>query len=120
MTIRRTLPFPQKYRFIIFCCPVGAYYAKPVKLYVEQKYVRAVVGGAGEAKAAGNYAAALLPDQLAKSEGYDQVMWMEAPEFKKVQEVGTMNIFFVIDGKIVTPTISGAILKGINRDSIIK
>ncbi|MEM1327489.1 MAG: branched-chain amino acid aminotransferase [Bacteroidota bacterium] len=110
----------QTYRFMIFCCPVNAYYSHPVKLKVEQQYVRAIPGGAGEAKAAGNYAAALLPDQLAKSEGYDQVMWMEAPDFKKIQEVGTMNIFFVIDDKVVTPKISGAILKGINRDSIIK
>lgn len=108
------------YRFMIFCCPVNAYYTDSVKLLVEQKYVRAVKGGAGEAKAAGNYAAALLPDQLAKQKGYDQVMWTEAPEFKKVQEVGTMNIFFVIDGKVVTPKTDGAILKGINRNSIIE
>jgi len=110
----------QKYRFVIFCCPVGAYYAKPVKLYVEQKYVRAVTGGVGEAKAAGNYGAALRPALEAQQKGYDQVMWTEAPDFKKIQEIGTMNIFFVIDGKVITPTTSGAILKGITRDSIIK
>ncbi|MEN0045816.1 MAG: branched-chain amino acid aminotransferase [Bacteroidota bacterium] len=109
----------QKYRFIIFCCPVGAYYAKPVKLYVEQKYVRAVAGGVGEAKAAGNYGAALRPALEAQQKGYDQVMWTEAPDFKKIQEIGTMNIFFVLDGKVVTPKTDGAILKGITRKSII-
>ncbi|MEM0994482.1 MAG: branched-chain amino acid aminotransferase [Bacteroidota bacterium] len=108
------------YRFIIFCCPVNAYYTKPVKLLVEQEYVRAVKGGVGEAKAAGNYAAALLPDRLAKQKGFDQVMWTETPDFKKIQEVGTMNIFFVIDGKVVTPKTDGAILRGINRNSIIQ
>ncbi|MEM9884750.1 MAG: branched-chain amino acid aminotransferase [Bacteroidota bacterium] len=108
------------YRFIIFCCPVNSYYTKPVKLLVEQEFVRAIKGGVGEAKAAGNYAAALLPDRLAKEKGYDQVMWTEAPEFRKIQEIGTMNIFFVIDGNVVTPKADGAILKGINRDSIIQ
>lgn len=110
----------ETYRFMIFCCPVGPYYAKPVKLYVEQEYVRAVNGGIGEAKAAGNYAASLLPAQIAKAKGYDQVMWTTAPEFKKIQEIGTMNIFFVIDDTVVTPKTDGAILKGITRDSIIK
>ncbi|MEM8528983.1 MAG: branched-chain amino acid aminotransferase [Bacteroidota bacterium] len=109
----------EKYRFMIFCCPVGAYYAKPVKLYVEQQYVRAVAGGVGEAKAAGNYAAALRPALEAQQKGYDQVMWTEAPDFKKIQEIGTMNIFFVLDGKVVTPKTNGAILKGITRKSII-
>ena len=109
----------QTYQFIIIVGPVGPYYAKPVKLHVEQQYVRAVNGGIGEAKAAGNYAASLLPAKLAQENGYDQVMWMEAPEFKYVQESGTMNIFFVIDGKVITPSTDGAILKGITRDSII-
>ena len=107
------------YKFFILACPVGPYYAKPVSLYTEQKYVRASVGGVGEAKAAGNYAASLLPAKEAKEKGFDQVMWMDAKEFKYIQEVGTMNIFFVIDGKVVTPATDGAILKGITRDSII-
>lgn len=107
------------YKFIIMTGPVGPYYAKPVRLYAEQTYVRAVKGGVGEAKVAGNYAASLLPAKLAQEKGYDQVMWMDAHEFKYVQEVGTMNIFFVLDGKVVTPATEGSILKGITRDSII-
>jgi branched-chain amino acid aminotransferase len=109
----------QTYQFIIIIGPVGPYYAKPVKLHVEQEYVRAVKGGIGEAKAAGNYAASLLPAKLAQERGYDQVMWMEAPEFKYIQESGTMNIFFVIDGKVITPSTGAGILRGITRDSII-
>ena len=107
------------YRFIIFSGPVGPYYPTPIRLLAETKYVRAVDGGVGEAKAAGNYAASLLPAQLAKEKGYNQVMWMDAHEFKYVQEVGTMNLFFVIDGKVITPATDGVILKGITRDSII-
>jgi len=83
--------------------PVGPYYSKPVRLIAEDQYVRAAIGGVGEAKAAGNYAASLLPAAKAKAGGYDQVMWMDAKEFKYIQEAGTMNLFFVIDGKIVTP-----------------
>lgn len=110
----------ESYRFIIFTSPVGPYYAKPVRLRVEQEYVRAVPGGTGEAKAAGNYAGAMLPTKLAQQAGFDQVMWMGGPDKKYIQEVGTMNIFFVIDGKVVTPATDGAILKGITRDSIIR
>jgi len=107
------------YKFMIFTGPVGPYYSKPVRLYAEQKYVRAVKGGVGEAKVAGNYAASLLPAKIAHEKGFDQVMWMDAHEFKYIQEVGTMNIFFVIDDVVVTPSTDGAILKGITRDSII-
>lgn len=109
----------QTYSFIIFTCPVGPYYAKPVRLWVEQEYVRAVKGGTGEAKAAGNYAGALYPAKLAQDRGFDQVMWMDAHEFKYIQEVGTMNIFFVLGDKVVTPSTDGAILKGITRDSFL-
>lgn len=107
------------YKMIIFTGPVGPYYPKPVRLLVEEKYVRAVPGGVGEAKTAGNYAASLLPAKLAKEKGYDQVMWMDGHEFKYVQEVGTMNLFFVIDGVVCTPATDGAILKGITRDCMI-
>ncbi|NRB64487.1 MAG: branched-chain amino acid aminotransferase [Saprospiraceae bacterium] len=107
------------YRFIIFTGPVGPYYPKPVSLLAESKYVRAVNGGTGEAKAAGNYGGALLPAKVAQEKGFDQVMWMDGHEFKYIQEVGTMNIFFVIDGKVITPATDGAILKGITRESII-
>lgn len=108
------------YRFIIFTGPVGPYYPKPVSLIAEQEYVRcAVEGGTGEAKVAGNYAASLLPARKANEKGYDQVMWLDANEFKYVQEVGTMNIFFVIGGTVVTPSLNGGILPGITRDSIL-
>lgn len=108
------------YKFIIVTLPVGPYYPKPVKLKAAEFYVRAAVGGVGEAKTAGNYAASLYPAKLAKEEGYDQMMWLDAKEFKYIQEVGTMNIFFVMDGKVVTPSINGAILKGITRKTILE
>lgn len=110
----------QTYKFVIFCCPVGPYYRKPLKLKADDKYIRAAVGGIGEAKAAGNYGGSLYPASLAREAGYDQVLWLDAKEFKYVQEVGTMNIFFVIDGKVITPATDGAILKGITRDSCLK
>jgi len=109
----------QTYRFCIFTAPVGPYYAKPVRLVVEQHYVRAVPGGTGEAKAAGNYAASLRPAYEAQQKGFDQVVWMGGPNMTQIQEVGTMNIFFVIDGEVVTPATDGAILKGITRKNFI-
>lgn len=109
----------EKYRFLIFTGPVGPYYPKPVKLWVEEVFTRASQGGAGEAKCAGNYGASLLPAMRAKKAGYDQIMWMDAVEKKYVQEVGTMNLFFVIDGKVVTPATTGTILRGVTRDSFV-
>lgn len=109
----------EKYRFLIFTGPVGPYYPKPVTLWAEEVFTRAAQGGAGEAKCAGNYGASLLPAMRAKKAGYDQVMWMDATEKKYVQEVGTMNLFFVIDGKVVTPATTGTILRGITRDTFI-
>ncbi len=108
-----------KYLFMIYTGPVGPYYSKPVRLRAELEYVRAVPGGTGEAKAAGNYGGAILATEKAKAAGFDQVMWMDGHEFRYVQEVGTMNIFFVIDGKVVTPKTDGSILKGITRNSIM-
>ena len=108
------------YRFMILTLPVGPYYPKPVSLLAEETYVRAAHGGVGEAKAAGNYAASLYPAKLAKEQGYDQVLWLDATEFKYIQEVGTMNVFFVIDGTVITPATDGAILKGITRETIIQ
>ena len=107
------------YRFMIITCPVGPYYPKPVSLYADPYHVRAVKGGTGEAKAAGNYAGALLPAKLANEKGFDQVMWLDGNEHKYIQEVGTMNICFVIDGRVITPAPDGAILKGITKDSIL-
>lgn len=109
-----------EYKFIIICLPVGPYYSKPVSLKVEREYIRAAHGGVGEAKTAGNYAASLYPAKLAKEQGFDQVLWMDAKEFKYVQEVGTMNIFFVLKDKVITPKTTGTILKGITRASIIQ
>ncbi|MEO1257293.1 MAG: branched-chain amino acid aminotransferase [Bacteroidota bacterium] len=108
------------YRFFIFTCPVGPYYSAPVKLWADTEYIRAALGGTGEAKFAGNYGASLLPAKLAQEKGYDQVLWLDAKEFKYIQECGTMNIMFVIDGKIITPPLYGTILKGVTRDSAIK
>ncbi len=110
----------KKYRFIIFNCPVGAYYSKPVKVKVETQYVRAAPGGTGAAKCAGNYAASLYPAKLAQEEGYDQLIWTDGAEHKYVEEAGTMNFMFIIDGKLVTPAVSDSILDGITRKSIVQ
>ncbi|MEG1613220.1 MAG: branched-chain amino acid aminotransferase [Clostridia bacterium] len=113
----------KKYIFFIILCPVGSYYAnglQPTKIYVENIFNRAAVGGTGEAKCGGNYASSLMAAEVAKSKGYDQVLWMDAAERKYVGEVGAMNMFFVMDGKVVTPKLDGSILAGITRDSAIK
>jgi len=107
------------FKFIIIASPSGPFFTKRIKLYAETKYIRAAEGGTGEAKAAGNYAAAIRPTELAKAKGYDQVLWLDALEHKYIQEVGTMNIFFKVDGKFVTPKRDGAILDGITRMSVI-
>lgn len=109
-----------KYKMLIMALPVGPYYSKPVSLLAEEKYIRAAEGGVGEAKTAGNYAASLYPAKLAKEAGYDQIMWLDAKEFKYIQEVGTMNIFFVIGDTVITPATTGTILKGITRKSAIE
>jgi branched-chain amino acid aminotransferase len=109
------------YRFIIIMTPCGAYFGnkKPVGIWVENEYVRAVRGGTGCAKTGGNYAASLAALERAQKEGYAQVMWLDGVERKYIEEVGSMNIFFKIDGKIVTPSLNGSILNGITRDSVI-
>jgi branched-chain amino acid aminotransferase len=110
----------ETYRFIIFCCPVGAYYPEPVGLMVTAKYVRAIDGGTGEAKAAGNYGGSLLASKEAKERGYHNVLWLDGRERKYAEECGTMNIFFVIDGVAVTPMLSGTILHGTTRQALIQ
>ena len=107
------------YKFIIMASPAGPFFTKRIKLYAETKYIRAAQGGTGEAKAAGNYAAAIRPTELAKAKGYDQVLWLDAHEHKYIQEVGTMNIFFKIQGKFITPELDGSVLDGITRMSVI-
>jgi len=111
------------YKFMIILSPVGAYYEEgidPVKIAVENEYVRAVLGGTGEAKTAGNYAASLKAQEIVEAQGFSQVLWLDGVEKKYIEEVGSMNVFFKIDGEIVTPALTGSILHGITRDSVIK
>lgn len=111
------------YKFMIILSPVGSYYKEglnPVKLLVEKDYVRAVKGGIGYAKTPGNYAASLKAQVEAKEKGYSQVLWLDGVEKKYIEEVGAMNIFFKIDGEILTPELNGSILAGITRDSSIE
>lgn len=113
----------KKYILFVILSPVGAYYANglaPVKLYVEEKYVRAARGGTGHHKVVGNYAASLKAGEEAKKIGYDQVMWLDAIHHRYVEEVGAMNIFFVVDEKVLTPALLGSILPGITRRSVIE
>ncbi len=109
------------YKFLIITGPVGSYFSAPARIYVEEKFTRAAPGGTGAAKTGGNYAASLLSSAEAKKQGYDQVLWMDASEHRYVQEVGAMNIMFIIGDTIVTPDLTdGTILDGITRKSLIK
>lgn len=108
------------YKFLIIMSPSGPYYSAPMRIYVEEKYVRAVAGGVGFAKAAGNYGAAMYATAEAKKKGYDQVLWMDPFEHKYVQECGTMNVFFIIGNTAITPGLEqGTILGGVTRQSVI-
>ena len=107
------------FKFMIITCPVGAYYSQPVKVKIETEYTRAVKGGTGFAKAAGNYAASLYPAKLAQQKGYHQLLWTDGREHKYIEESGTMNVMFMIDGKLITPALSDSILAGITRDSVL-
>ena len=110
------------YLFMIILSPVGAYYPEglnPVKIWIEDEYVRAVKGGIGEAKTGGNYVASLKAQVKAHEEGYSQVLWLDGVHRKYIEEVGAMNIFFKIGGKIITPKLNGSILPGVTRDSVI-
>ncbi|WP_274653365.1 branched-chain amino acid aminotransferase [Paenibacillus humicola] len=112
-----------RYLFVIILSPVGSYYGqgmKPVDIYVEDRYVRAVRGGLGVAKTPANYASSLKAQELAKREHYDQVLWLDAVESRYIEEVGSMNVFFRINGEFVTPLLSGSILDGVTRSSIIE
>ncbi len=111
------------YKFIIILSPVGAYYKEginPVKIYVESNYVRAVKGGLGYAKTVANYASSLKAQVEAKHSGYTQVLWLDGIEKKYIEEVGTMNVFFIINGEVITPSLEGSILPGITRMSTIE
>jgi branched-chain amino acid aminotransferase len=111
----------ERFKFMIILSPAGLYYSAPVKIYVEEKYTRAAPGGVGFVKAAGNYALSMLPTREARQKGFDQVLWTDSVEHKYAQEIGTMNVFFVLNGKVVTPDLSsGTILAGVTRDSAIR
>jgi len=113
----------KEYLFYVILSPVGAYYPEgfnPVKIYVTDKYVRAVPGGIGHIKAAGNYAASIMAAVEAHQAGFTQVLWLDAVERRYIEEVGTMNIFFVIGDEIITPPLGGSILPGVTRDSVIQ
>lgn len=111
----------ETYKFMILLSPTGPYYSAPMRIYVEEKYTRAVRGGIGFAKAAGNYGSSMLATQMAKQKGFDQVLWTDAFEHKYVQEIGTMNFFVIIGNKAITPDLeAGTILEGVTRDSAIE
>ncbi len=110
----------ESFKFMIITCPVGAYYSKPVKVKIEDHFVRAVEGGSGYCKTGCNYGPAMYPAKLAQQDGYDQLIWTDGKEHKYIEESGTMNIMLVIDGKLVTPELGDTILDGITRDSVMQ
>lgn len=110
----------EEYTFMIVTGPVPTLYQKPIRVKVERKYIRAARGGTGFAKCCGNYGAAFYPTKKAREEGYDQVLWTDAQEHEYIEESGTMNLMFVIDGKLVTPPLSDSILDGVTRDSLLQ
>lgn len=109
----------ERYLFIIMLSPVGPYYSAPVSVWAEEEYCRAERGGVGFAKTAGNYGRTLMPVEAARKRGYKDILWLDGKERKYVEEVGTMNVFFVIDDRIVTPKLDGCFLEGVTRDSIL-
>ena len=108
-----------RYQFVILTSPFGAYFSAPIDVLVSERYVRAFAGGTGDIKPAGNYAAALLADQEARDAGCNAVMWLDAQERRYVEECGVMNVFFVLGEDVITPPLSGTILPGITRESVI-
>jgi branched-chain amino acid aminotransferase len=109
----------ENFTFMIILSPAGPYYSSPVKVKIETHYTRAVQGGTGYAKAGGNYGGAIYPSKLALDEGYHQLIWTDGKEHQYIEESGTMNVMFVIDGTLVTPALSDSILAGITRDSVL-
>jgi len=109
----------KKYHFIILTSPAGLYQPKPYRLKVETNYARTVEGGTGFAKCSGNYGGAYYPTRMAVQEGYDQILWTDGKEHQYVDEVGMMNVMFMIDSVLITPQLNTAILDGITRDSIL-
>jgi branched-chain amino acid aminotransferase len=109
----------QNFTFMIILSPVGAYYSNPVRVKIETHYTRAVAGGTGYAKAGGNYGGSIYPAKLAADQGYHQLLWTDGREHKYIEESGTMNVMFVMNNTLVTPSLSDSILAGITRDSIL-
>lgn len=112
----------KEYQLLVIMSPVGSYYKEgihPVSIYVEDHFVRAVRGGTGAAKTSGNYGAGIKAQEVAKELGYSQVLWLDGVEKKYIEEVGSMNVFFKVNGEVITPELSGSILAGITRDSVI-
>ena len=107
------------YRLVVFSCPVGQYFGEPLRLVVEERYVRAFPGGTGAAKVAGNYAGGMLAGRLAQEKGFHTVLWLDGQNRGFVEEGGLMNVFFVVGGVVITPALSGTILAGVTRDSVI-
>jgi branched-chain amino acid aminotransferase len=116
---RLTVKVSDSYRFAVICLPAGPYFARPLRIKIEREFVRAVRGGTGYAKCGGNYGGALYPTQQAKAAGYDQVLWTDGLQHKKIEEMGMMNVFFVIDGVLITPPLTDTILDGVTRDSLL-
>jgi len=109
----------RRYRLVVMTCPVGPYFAQPIRLLAEERYVRAFPGGTGEVKPAGNYAPALLAGRLAQERGFHNVLWLDAVEHRYVEECGVMNVFLVVDRVAITPPLTGTILPGVTRDSVL-
>jgi branched-chain amino acid aminotransferase len=108
-----------QYKFVIMTSPVGPYQSKPYRLKVENQFVRTAEGGTGFAKCAGNYGGAFYPTQIARKEGFDQILWTDHKEHRYIDEVGMMNVMFVLGGKLITPQLTSAILDGVTRDTIL-
>ena len=108
-----------RFRLIVMTSPVGPYFSQPIRLLAEERFVRAFPGGTGDSKAAGNYAGGLLAARLAQEKGFHNVLWLDGVERRYVEESGVMNIFFVLDGKAITPPLTGTILPGVTRDSAL-
>jgi branched-chain amino acid aminotransferase len=109
----------KRYRLVIITCPVGPYFGEPIRVLAEERYVRAFPGGTGDVKPAGNYAAALLAGRLAQKRGFHNVLWLDAIEHRFVEECGVMNVFFVTGSVVITPPLTGTILPGLTRDSVL-
>ena len=116
---RLSIKVSASYKFAVVCLPMGSYFAKPVRVKIEREYTRAAKGGTGFAKCGGNYGGALYPTEIAKTEGYDQVLWTDGRDHEYIEESGMMNVFFMIGDTLVTPPLTDSILDGVTRDCLL-